>query len=183
MIYSYKLTTDNGSAPCADNGLLSLTICKPMIRKKCKLNDYVIGISSKNMKLGDKYKIIYIAKITKIITIKDYYKKYPKRKDCIYNDLDKQITNIYHCSNEKYKDLSGIYSLISNDFIYFGDKYIDLPVKFNDMVKKYQGHKSISNNKFLNIFPKYFNNLKNKYGNGKLGNYNNLKDSCNKYNK
>jgi len=179
MIYSYKMTNDNGSAPCPDNGLLTLTICKPMIRKNCKINDYIVGISSKKLNLGNTPKIIFIAKITKIINMKDYYKKYPKRKDCIYNNLNELLINNYHCINSKDKDLSGINSLISNDFIYFGDKYIDLPVKFNDMIKKYQGHKSVSNNKFLGILPKYFNNLKNKYGYGKLGNYNNLKNKCN----
>ena len=46
------------------------------------------------------------------------------------------------------------------------------------MVKKYQGHKSISNNKFLKIFPIYYKNLKKKYGFGKIGNYNNKKVVC-----
>jgi len=31
-IYFYKLTTDDGGAPCVQDGLLSLAICKPMIR-------------------------------------------------------------------------------------------------------------------------------------------------------
>lgn len=31
-IYFYKLTADNGGAPCVQDGLLSLAICKPMIR-------------------------------------------------------------------------------------------------------------------------------------------------------
>lgn len=172
MIYSYKLTCDNGSAPCVDKGLLSLTICKPMIRKNCKIGDYILGIGSKSMQLGNKHKIIFIAKITQKITMMKYYKEYKYRKDCIYDDKCNQLKNIYHCSKSIDKDLIGINSLLSEDFIYFGDRYIDLPLKFYDMVKKYQGHKSISNNKFLNSFPLYFNSLKQLYGMGKIGRFN-----------
>jgi hypothetical protein len=32
----YKLTADNGGAPCVRYGLLSLAICKPMIRKTAR---------------------------------------------------------------------------------------------------------------------------------------------------
>ena len=85
---------------------------------------------------------------------------------------------IYPNEYDKKQILKTIHSYDYENIIYFGDKYIDLPVKFNDMVKKYQGHKSVSNNKFLGILPKYFNNLKNKYGYGKLGGYNNLKNKC-----
>jgi hypothetical protein len=42
-IYFYKLTADNGGAPCVEDGLLSLAICKPAIhgcrnrRHECRL--------------------------------------------------------------------------------------------------------------------------------------------------
>jgi hypothetical protein len=32
-VYFYKLVVDDGGAPCVQNGLLSLAICKPQIRK------------------------------------------------------------------------------------------------------------------------------------------------------
>jgi hypothetical protein len=31
-IYIYKLTSDDGGAPCVRDGILSLAICKPWIR-------------------------------------------------------------------------------------------------------------------------------------------------------
>ena len=38
-IYFYKLTTDNGGAPCVQDNLLSLAICKPMIRMAAQVGD------------------------------------------------------------------------------------------------------------------------------------------------
>ena len=67
-IYSYKLTSDNGSAPCIQNNLLSLAICKPKIRKTANVNDYLIGISANSMKLGEN-KLLYIARITNKILL------------------------------------------------------------------------------------------------------------------
>ena len=64
MIYSYLLVTDNGSAPCVQQNILSLAICKPRIRKAAKVGDYIIAFSSKSMKISQNAKIIYIAKIT-----------------------------------------------------------------------------------------------------------------------
>jgi Nucleotide modification associated domain 2 len=42
--YFYKLTADNGGAPCVRYGLLSLAICKPMIRKTAKEGDLIFGL-------------------------------------------------------------------------------------------------------------------------------------------
>jgi Nucleotide modification associated domain 2 len=42
-IYFYKLTADNGGAPCVRHGLLSLAICKPMIRKTAEEGDLTFG--------------------------------------------------------------------------------------------------------------------------------------------
>jgi len=36
-IYFYKLTCDDGGAPCVQDGLLSLAICKPMIRSTAEV--------------------------------------------------------------------------------------------------------------------------------------------------
>ena len=48
-IYFYKLTADNGGAPCVRYGLLSLAICKPMIRKTAKEGDLVFGFAANSL--------------------------------------------------------------------------------------------------------------------------------------
>ena len=35
-IYVYKMTADTGGAPCVYQGILSLAICKPKIRRKAE---------------------------------------------------------------------------------------------------------------------------------------------------
>ena len=177
-IYSYKLTTDNGSAPCIQDNKLSLAICKPKIRKTAKINDYLIGISANSMNLGGN-KIIYIAKITDKILLQDYYKLYSNRNDCIYNDKLCRIKNAnYHSCKDILRDLSGKYVLLSSDFIFFGSRNITVPNKLKDIVPQYQGHLSRKNIKFNKILPNLFIELKNKYGNGKIGNHIHLIKTC-----
>ena len=47
--YVYKLTVDNGGAPCVCAGMLSLAICKPAIRKNAKKGSYVFGFAGNCM--------------------------------------------------------------------------------------------------------------------------------------
>ncbi|SFN54073.1 Nmad2 family putative nucleotide modification protein [Dokdonella immobilis] len=43
-IYVYKLTNDDGGAPCVEDELLSLCICKPRIRSVAIEGDVLIGV-------------------------------------------------------------------------------------------------------------------------------------------
>jgi hypothetical protein len=81
--YFYKMTTDSGGAPCVENGMLSLAICKPSIRRTARDGNIIIGFGGK--KLGEK--LIYVAKISKVVVTGDYYRdnaSYTNRQDCIY---------------------------------------------------------------------------------------------------
>ena len=41
--FLYKLTTDNGGAPCVTPDLLTLAICKPKVRSAADLRDWIFG--------------------------------------------------------------------------------------------------------------------------------------------
>ncbi len=84
-IYFYKLSTDNGGAPCLKGGLLSLAICKPMIRTTSEPGDIIFGFAANSMHADNR--LLYIAEITGKIEGGDYYRsdKYAKRDDCIYS--------------------------------------------------------------------------------------------------
>jgi hypothetical protein len=41
-LFFYKLVGDTNGAPCVDNGLLTLAICKPMIRSVAKRGDWIL---------------------------------------------------------------------------------------------------------------------------------------------
>ena len=61
-IFMYKLTTDNGGAPCVENELLSLCICKPKIRMSAKVGDWIIGMGGKSVN-DLRNRLIYLAKV------------------------------------------------------------------------------------------------------------------------
>jgi hypothetical protein len=61
-LYFYKLTTDNGGAPCIRGGLLSLAICKPMIRSTAKEGDMIFGFAAKSLRADNR--LLYIARVT-----------------------------------------------------------------------------------------------------------------------
>ena len=42
IIWSYVVAYDEGSAPCVDNNLLTLCICKPLIRRRANIGDWII---------------------------------------------------------------------------------------------------------------------------------------------
>jgi len=169
MIYSYLLVTDNGSAPCVQQNILSLAICKPRIRKSAKVGDYIIAFSSKSMKISQNAKIIYIAKITNKLKLNKYYPEYKNRKDCIYDNNLTLIKNNYHNNCNIEKDINGKYVLISNEFIYFGNNFINVPQKIKNMIPKYQGHMSKKNIEYETAFLNEFNILQKKYGLGIKG--------------
>ena len=136
-IYLYKLTADTGAAPCIKRGLLSLAICKPMIRMKAKVGDLIFGFAAK--KLNRDNRLIYAARITGKLCGGKYYKdkRYARRGDCIYRFTAGRFKwkkgSLHHGPKHVDHDL-GRYRrypradvLLSDDFRYFGqastDKY------------------------------------------------------------
>jgi hypothetical protein len=79
-IYLYKLTVDDGGAPCVAAGILSLAICKPAIRS-CAI---LLGFAANSL-----YKdncLVYAAEVTEHIPDGKYFSQstYAARPDCIY---------------------------------------------------------------------------------------------------
>jgi hypothetical protein len=83
-VYIYKLTVDDGGAPCVSKGILSLAICKPAIRSTAERGNIILGFAA-----NDLYKdnaLVYMATVTKKLEGRDYFSKpiYAGRPDCIY---------------------------------------------------------------------------------------------------
>lgn len=87
-MYVYKLTVDNGGAPCVSKGLLSLAICKPMIRKSAPKNSWIFGFAGDELrKTHPNNRLIYVAQVNDIVPGCHYYadnSEYRERADCIY---------------------------------------------------------------------------------------------------
>ncbi len=86
-IYYYKLTVDDGGAPCVQSEILSLAICKPRIRTGANEGDWVFGFAANS--LDSNNRLIYIAQVTDKKRGGEYYRssEYAGRADRIYRSL------------------------------------------------------------------------------------------------
>jgi hypothetical protein len=129
-IYFYKLTADNGGAPCVQDGLLSLAICKPMIRSTAEPEDLIFGFAANSLHRDNR--LIYIARIGKKVRNGDYYreKQFANRSDCVYEWQRSRLAwrrgALHHGPKDLVHDLGQppdykkANVLLSTDFRYFG---------------------------------------------------------------
>ena len=130
-VFFYKMTHDSGAAPCVEAGLLSLAICKPMIRTSAKVDDLVFGFAANSLHADNR--LIYIARVTKVLPRGRYYEDpcYAHRADRIYECLDggfaRRADAQFHdrpgdLENDlgRAPDYPRATVLLSRDFRYFG---------------------------------------------------------------
>jgi hypothetical protein len=132
-IYVYKMVADNGGAPCVWRGLMSLALCKPVIRRRAGKGDMIFGFGGKEY--GER--LIYVAWVTEDkLTAGAYYgdRTYSERPDCIYRDVGgtperKPDAKYHYLSDESHRDVGSNFErahvLLSRDFRYFGNKATD----------------------------------------------------------
>lgn len=93
--YSYVVVRDYGFAPNPFWGVLTLATCKPIIRKNANVGDFVIGHAT----AAEGNKIIYIMKVSKVITFDEYWndKAFSIKKPIMNGSLTRMYgDNIYH---------------------------------------------------------------------------------------
>jgi hypothetical protein len=146
-IYFYKLTVDDGGAPCVENDLLSLAICKPMIRSTATKGDIVIGFAANSLHPDNR--LIYVARVNDKLVNGDYFRpgKYNGRADCIYEwrggRFAARAGAIYHSSPKdlahdlgEHPDYPRANTLLSREFCYFGGSGSDAYKKAFPIVAK-----------------------------------------------
>ncbi len=150
--YMYKLTSDRGGAPCApepvldEPALLTLSICKPAIRRTAQAGDRLLGITSQSLVRTDGYPanaVIYAAIVEDAIDAREYYgarSRFRHRPDCIYQFHQSNgrmehsgRTPLHADPGYRSRDI-GEYpfykngrTLLSRDFRYFGAGAVALP--------------------------------------------------------
>ena len=195
-LYSYVLRYDDGTAPNPFWNVCTLTICKPAIRRNAAIGDWVIGTGSKNVRLQDgktydfSDSIVYAMKVSNKMTLADYdiyckqylFHKVPKLRsadwrmrlgDCIYEYNGNEIPIIresHHGSNYLSRDINGLYSLLSNQFYYFGRAARPIPFELRSIIKKNQGHLRITNQELIMLFEEWIQqfNMNELYGEPQL---------------
>lgn len=176
---SYVITHDYGFAPNPYGGMLTLATCKPVIRNNATLGDIVVATGSTKGAYGNK--LIYVGKISEIVIMDKYFEdlrfesKKPRgtsgescRGDNIYykrGDKWLQLENKFHGEDNMEHDLKSKNVLICEEFWYFGDKALEIPEKFLEIVKSGRGHKNISNQDVISDFLYWLNS----YEQGRIG--------------
>ena len=150
-IFVYKMTTDNGGAPCVHNEILSLAICKPKIRGTANAGDWVIGVGGKRLGKG----VIYVARVSKAVGVEYYInRKFATRPDCIYRrtgsgELVRKAGAQYHeAPGNRYHDVGSAPKyrrarvLWCKEFRYFGENREPIPVRLREFITSIgRGHR------------------------------------------
>lgn len=142
-IYIYVVNHDFGFAPNPFHGYCTLATCKPRIRNKAEVEDWVIGVGGRRLEATGQ--CVYAMRVTQKITFNEYWKNpiYFDKKP-VRNGSRKMMAgdNIYYldtmqntwCQADSYhsnpdgstdllhlsKDTSSDKVLISRHFFYFG---------------------------------------------------------------
>ena len=153
--YVYKLTSDRGGAPCApppiaeEEALLTLSICKPAIRRTAQAGDRLLGITSRALAQREGYPecaVIYAARVTGALDYGSYYEvesAFQQRPDCIYR-LDPEDGAITHSGRTplhaepaylardvgREPHFRNARTLLCADFRYFGAEAVVIPARF-----------------------------------------------------
>lgn len=149
-IYFYKLTVDDGGAPCVQDGVLSLAICKPMIRSMADVGNLIFGFAANSLHSDNR--LIYVAKVTETSDNGDYYRavRYARRPDRVYRwrggGFEWRSGALYHGPKHlkhdlgKHPEYPRARVLLSSDFRYFGaDGRADYKSRFSAVRRAVEG--------------------------------------------
>ena len=138
------MTNDSGFAPCIKDDLLSLACCKGGKNggmRKAIAQDFfnsenevwVLGLCGKGLAANNTqmiYNPVYFARIDNVIEMTKYFEfgnEYSERSDhkaykTINGELESQPENPHTEKSEQTKDKNGKFVLLSNRFVYWGEK-------------------------------------------------------------
>lgn len=159
--FSYIVKRDYGFAPNPFYGVLTLATCKPKIRKSASVGDFIIG----NATIADEQKLIFMAKVSEIVTFDTYWTdgRFQKKKPVMNGSLKKLYgDNIYHLDttgewlqeNSHHTHADGSVNLdnlnrdtgstdhvlICEEFFYFGKSMFNVPDDFAVCIHSGIGH-------------------------------------------
>jgi Nucleotide modification associated domain 2 len=155
-IFSYVLVYDTGFAPNPFGGFCTLATCKPKIRLKARVGDWVIGTGS-TRGVGHR-RLVYAMRISEIVPLEIYgsdpsfASKRPKFDGAHWRQFGDSIyyrnkqgawqqRPSQHGTEEMDRDLRGENVLMAEEFYYFGQKAVPLPSELLPLVKKGPGHR------------------------------------------
>jgi hypothetical protein len=197
-LFSYIVRYDDGAAPNPYWGTCTLVICKPAIRRKANVGDWIVGLGSKANPTRVNYsgKIVYVMKVTRKMTMEAYnrytnerlHNKIPvtpapgvklrrdskewrlRLGDSIYDFSQKGKPQRpgVHKRKNRITDMSGENALLSSEFVYFGDRAIPLPKSLRGILHRNQGHRSRLNADHLPAFLNWWKTNRKKFARNRV---------------
>lgn len=176
-LYSYIVRVDDGAAPNPYQGMCTLAICKPAIRRTARTGDWIIGTGSSAAGLSGR--LVYAMRVDEVVTMEEYDRRagreWPHRipdpkspshvhksGDCIYDysaaPWPRQRPGVHNEGN-RLTDLGGKNVLISRHYTYFGSSAIELPTALEPLVHTTQGHKWKMNAPLFDHFRRWIDRL------------------------
>ena len=175
-MWSYRIVHDKQFAPNPFKGVLTLATCKPLIRrsKESESGVWLAGFAAYSVKDGLRPKkgrelLIYLAKISEVMTMQDYWTKYPQKRaqkcgeefeehygDNIYDENLRLVNDNNHGEWDFKRDISGKNVLICKEFYYFTpDSRLVVPNEFDELVYKRRGQTLVQNKDLIQKFIDY----------------------------
>jgi hypothetical protein len=163
-LYSYVVRWDHGFAPNPFYGVCSLATCKPQIRRKVKVGDWIMGTGSAERKR--QAHVIFLMCVSEIISFDAYWSdsRFFCKRPVMNGSLKQRFgDNIYHraadgtwhqadsrhsqegsANDVNLKTDTGTTDrvLIGSDFIYWGADAPPLPASLRHFAISSPGHKS-----------------------------------------
>ncbi|MBL9067716.1 MAG: hypothetical protein JNN10_15630 [Sphingopyxis sp.] len=101
------MVSDDGVAPCTDDDLLTLATCKPVIRRKARVGDWVVGYNPSS--IGSNL-VVWAGRVHEKMDPIAYEKEYRGRKDAAYrtssNGKPERVYDYHMDDRDMAKDLS-----------------------------------------------------------------------------
>lgn len=158
-LFSYIIVHDNGFSPNPFFEYCTLACCKPLIRRKARVGDWIVGLTPK----AQGNRVVYFMRVDEIKEFGPYWNDPRFRQKRTRHDKDFRLQcgdNIYeplangtfrqlrslhsdgeneHCGNKEL-DLGGRNVLISETFAYFGSNAMALPPELKWLIAG-RGHR------------------------------------------
>lgn len=163
-LFTYVIPNDTGFAPNPFHGVLTLNCCKPVIRRTAQVGDWVAANTAADFPAGPGL-LVYAMRVTDKKTMAEYdawtrrelpekipsarSRDYGRRAgDSMYDfsdDPPSRRRDGFHTSEDMGQDLSGVYTLLSDHFYYFGGLPVEIPEHLRPVIHGGRAHKSDKN--------------------------------------
>jgi hypothetical protein len=167
-LYSYVVKNDLGLAPNPFWGYCTLAVCTPNhMGARPQPRDWFMGTEP----IGRGSKLIYAMQVSEIFSFDDYYRdpRFEKKKPVIkgiwqqscgdnmyYRDSIgqwKQHPTLHHSEPDRIaQDLKNPYVFIGEHFYYFGDRAVEIPSEYANLIWRRQGYKREHDPDLVNHF-------------------------------